>query len=159
MNLQRLQAITGLMAIALLIVVFEVVPMPAWLLEFKWLAAIAAGVLLLTTTGIELTQREARAEFAASVEEAAGMRPTKWRFLKRIEVVFGVFLAVFPFVLIANSLGISLESTASKLGMSPFLLAIFAIVVTGGSIWGAARGLGWKPSRSRSDVVDQPQGN
>ncbi|MFP5442133.1 MAG: hypothetical protein ACLGIY_00730 [Betaproteobacteria bacterium] len=80
MNLQRTQVFTGMAAIALLIVVLEVVPMPAKVIEFKWLTALLAGLLLVMTTAIELTQRKAREEFAASVEVAVGIRRSKWGF-------------------------------------------------------------------------------
>ena len=67
-------------------------------------------------------------------------------------------MAVLPFVLIANYLGISHESVAEKLGISPLLLAIFAIAVTGGSIWGVVRGLGWKGSRPGMEETSQAKG-
>ncbi len=158
MNLERLQVFTGLSAIVLLIGVFEVIPIPARVIEFKWLMAIAAGLLLLVTTGIELCQREAREEFAASVEEAAGMRRTKWALLKRTKVMLGVFMAVLPFVLIANYLGISNESVAERLGVPPIGLAMLAIAVTGGSIWGIVRGLGWKATRKDMSAATYQQG-
>lgn len=158
MNLQRTQVFTGMAAIALLIVVFEVIPMPAKVIEFKWLTAVLAGLLLVMTTAIELTQRKAREEFAASVEVAVGIRRSKWGVLKRIDVMFVVFMAVLPFVLIANYLGISHESVAEQLGISPLLLAIFAIAVTGGSIWGVVRGLGWKVSRPGMEATNQGEG-
>lgn len=158
MNLKHFQVICLASAIALLVVVFELIPLPMSVVQFKWLAAIGVGVLVLAITATELSRREARAQLTSTVEEAVGIRSTKWSVLKRAALCFVVFIAVFPFVLIASYLDISVDSVADKLGMPPLALALVAILVTAVGVWAVARAFGWTAAQRQMGADVQAQG-